>query len=76
MFSSGLFHKAQVKPISALLLAETWGGLLQAYKRLSTLLEERSKAYANANARVSLESKFLPSNLLKVNSLEVYIVLF
>lgn len=31
---------------------------LQALNRLSTLWEERGESYANANARVSLESKY------------------
>lgn len=31
---------------------------LQALRRLSTLLEERGEYYANANARVSLESMY------------------
>ena len=34
----------------------SFGFILQTFMRLSALLEERSEAYANANARVSLES--------------------
>lgn len=35
---------------------------LQTFMRLSSLFEERSEAYANANARVSLES--MPANVV------------
>lgn len=61
----------KLKCASAFLLAETNGDFLQAYNRLSTLLEERGEAYANANTRVSLESKFPLPFVLKVNGLEV-----
>ncbi|CAI9109220.1 OLC1v1008997C2 [Oldenlandia corymbosa var. corymbosa] len=38
-----------------LLSGESGDAYTQAFKRLTTLLEERGEAYANANARVSLE---------------------
>ncbi|KAK4782971.1 hypothetical protein SAY86_007345 [Trapa natans] len=39
------------------------------YKRLSTLMEERSDAYANANARVSLENMVAKLSYMDVTSL-------
>lgn len=38
--------------------------------RLSTLLEERSGAYANANARVSLESRCYSNILLLIEEID------
>ncbi|KAK4797808.1 hypothetical protein SAY86_030134 [Trapa natans] len=39
-----------------LLHSDSGDAYRNAYKRLSTLLEERSEAYANANARISLQN--------------------
>lgn len=39
---------------------------IQTYKRLSSIYEERSEAYANANARVSLESKWCRVSVLSL----------
>lgn len=43
---------------------------MQALTRLSALFEERGEAYANANARVSLES--MSNNLLFCFEIKIY----